>query len=183
MSACRRDAAGWAWRVGSLWRERVRDDGIMTAAIAGCFAASIYAALLSRVCVLFSICVFAIDPYCVRCQLMRSLAAIRVCGRKRHRWVLGVHCRRIGAGLRIDVHQQREASRGDMRSRRGVEHVIAQVMAPSGDARLLLHTTYALKDLGEGLGLGFYHRAREPRLGIVLEHSEDTACGQSRLVC
>lgn len=29
--------------------------------------------------------------------------------------------------------------------------------------------TYALKDLGEGLGLGFHRRAREPRLGIVLE--------------
>lgn len=55
-----------------------------------------------------------------------------------------------------------------MRSRGGVEHVIEQVEAPSGDARLLLHTTYALKDLGGSLGLGFYHRAREPRLGIRL---------------
>jgi hypothetical protein len=141
----------------------------MSAAIAECFAASIYAALLSRMCVLFGVCVFALVPCCVRRQLMRLLAAVCVCGRKRHRCVLRVHCWRIGAVLRIDVHQQRKASRGDMRSRRGVEHVIAQVMAPSGDARLLLHRTYALKDLGEGLGLGFYHRAREPRLGIVLD--------------
>jgi hypothetical protein len=35
--------------------------------------------------------------------------------------------------------------------------------------------------LGEGLGLGFNHRAREPRLGIVLDLSEAIEYGQSRL--
>lgn len=124
-ATCRGDAAAGAWRVGLLWREGVRDDRIMTATIAGRLASAVYATLLSRICVLLIVCVFVLVGRSVRQQLMRLLAAVWVCGRGRHRRVLGFHSRRIGAMLRFDVHRQQEASLEDMRSRRGAAHVIA----------------------------------------------------------
>ena len=46
-------------------------------------------------------------------------------------------------------HQRAKAGLEDMRSRRAGAHVIGEAAAPPGEARLLLHTTYALKTLGE----------------------------------
>ena len=83
-----------------LWRERVGDDRVSPAAIvAGVLAPALGAsALLLCVGVLLVVCISRLLRYSVG-GLLRWLAVVGVRGRERHRRVLGIHCRLVGAAV------------------------------------------------------------------------------------
>lgn len=80
-----------------LWREWVGDDRISPAAIvAGVLAPALGASALLCVGVLLVVCISRLLRYSVG-GLLRWLAVVGVRGRERHRRVLGIHCRLVGA--------------------------------------------------------------------------------------
>jgi hypothetical protein len=92
--ARRRDAAGRAWRIRLLGREGVRDDRVAAAGVAARVLAAALGAgeLVLRACILLAVGVLSDRRWVVR---LRAVVGVR--GRERHRRVLGVHCRRVGA--------------------------------------------------------------------------------------
>jgi hypothetical protein len=159
-AASRGDAAGGAWRMRGLWREG-GDDGI-TATPVTRLATTRGRHRFWQIRVLFVVRVFA----AARCSVWRQ-RRVRALGRgrKRLRGVV-VHRRRIGGGLRLDVH-----GRVDMRRGRGVSHVIAECEA---SLRRQDFVTYNLRRsrTWTNLGLGSLpsrQRAKAGRrLGLVL---------------
>ena len=87
--ASRGDAAGWAWRRSGLWRERVRDDGVVSATLAAALATALYSGVVGRVLVsvLFIVYMFV----AIRIAVWRGRLLSCKGGRRRRRWRLGFH--------------------------------------------------------------------------------------------